>query len=68
MKYRVFKRKQSRRNKSVRRGLVHAAGCTEPNCASKYWKIPDILEEVENEFDGQISVPRSLRKTLGRFL
>lgn len=69
MKDRVLKRRASRKNRSIRRDLVHAAGCVEPNCSTRFYLHADILEEVRNDVDRQtISVPRSLRPIIGRRL
>lgn len=67
MKDRFKKRRKARCG--LRRDLVHAAGCTEPNCSSKYYMDPEILDEVRNaEGERTVSVPRSLRHIIGRWL
>lgn len=68
-KDRVLKRRASRMNRSVRRDLVHLAGCTESNCAYRILLEADIIEEVRNDVaERTISVPRSLRSIIGRRL
>lgn len=72
MKNRFLKRHRARALRSTRRDLVHAAGCVEENCASKAWhRDPEIVAEVRSvarEQQRTVSVPRSLRRLLGRWL
>jgi hypothetical protein len=65
----VLKRRASRKDRSIRRDLVHIAGCTEPNCAYRALLKADVIEEIRNAPGEQtISVPRSLRPIIGRWL
>lgn len=69
MKDRFKKRRLARGEYRLRRDLVHAAGCNEPNCSTKYYMDPEILDEVRNaEGERTVSVPRSLRPIIGRWL
>jgi hypothetical protein len=69
VKDRTLKKRAARKDRSIRRDLVHAAGCTEPDCATKFYRVPEILEMVRNaEGDRHVSVPRSLRGVIGRWL
>ncbi len=65
MKNRFLKRKVARGDQTLRRDLVHAAGCTEPNCCTKRITKEDA---EENPTKRTVSVPRSLRGALGRHL
>lgn len=65
---RIEKRRASRARQSTRRDLVHAAGCTEPYCASRWFFDADLVREVLSGDDLRgrpIRVPRSLRHLLG---
>jgi len=42
MRHRTAKRRTSRARQATRRDLVHAAGCVEPNCASRWYLDADI--------------------------
>jgi hypothetical protein len=54
--------------RDVRRELVHAAGCTEEFCATKYW-LRELASGSMGGYQGPaISVPRSLRSRIGRFI
>jgi hypothetical protein len=70
VKNRALKRRASRKTRAVRRDLVHAAGCTEPYCSTKYYlHYPDVFDEVRNApGEETVSVPRSLRAQIGRWL
>lgn len=66
MKEKDKKRHASRQTQAVRRQLVHAAGCTEPNCCTKWFNDPEFLDEMRNEpGEETVNVPRSLRHILG---
>lgn len=69
---RIAKKALAREAKFTRRDLVHAAGCVEPNCVSKWYEEAGAVGELI-EMTGlgpapekSVSVPRSLRKYLGR--
>lgn len=66
VKNRVKKHRVSRQLSEIRKGLVHAAGCVEANCTSKFYLDPENLGEVRG--GTPISVPRSLRPIIGRWL
>lgn len=62
------------KSKQVRRDLVHAAGCVEPWCVAKVWLRESPPPTDTLEYFGlvlgsrHISVPRSLRVILGRWV
>ena len=46
--------------------LVHAAGCTEPFCATKFWMHGETVDGYLANYQGSpVSVPRSLRSMFG---
>jgi len=52
--------------RAMRWELVHAAGCTEPNCAAKFWVHGDSVASYLDGYTGPpVSVPRSLRRLFG---
>lgn len=77
MSLRHTNKRAARIARDARWGLVHAAGCTEPNCATREVLILE-PNESRNYYVGQfahlgvnprrISVPRSLRPVLGRWV
>ena len=72
MKSRVRERRLARRGRTIRRDLVHAAGCMEFGCVGKLWiRDKEIVNEVRVRVtidERTVSVPRSLRGLLGRYL
>ena len=53
------KKTVARYRRHVRRGLVHAAGCVLPDCASHECAIEEALEYVARGYS--VRVPRTLR-------
>lgn len=52
--------------RNMRQGLVHAAGCTEAFCATKFWVLDTSVEEWLDGYSGPpVRVPRSLRWAFG---
>lgn len=69
MKRRTAKKQAARRLRANRRFSVHAAGCTEANCSTKWYNDAEIVAEMQDVAQGMpVSVPRSLRAILGRYL
>lgn len=65
-----MKTKKHKDGKALRWNLVHAAGCVEENCAT-HWvkKVNSLSELTENiTITKPISVPKSLRYLLGRYI
>lgn len=65
-----MKPKKHKESKILRWELKHAAGCTEPLCSTKWMlraeKITDYLQEYK--LTKPVSVPKSLRHILGRYV
>jgi hypothetical protein len=54
---------------TLRWELVHAAGCQEEHCAAKWMLDPTNAEWLkEYNLTKPVSVPRSLRHLLGRYI
>ncbi len=66
----MIKTNKHRDSKLLRWELVHAAGCMEENCAAKWMTQPSDFAEFISEYNltKPVSVPRSLRHLLGRYL
>ena len=65
-----MKTKKHKEAKSLRWNLVHSAGCVEENCYA-HWvkKVKSLSELTENIIlTKPVSVPRSLRHLLGRYI
>ncbi len=65
MKRRTQKKRARRSLRLERKMLVHAAGCVVPDCGTKHW---DVLLDPELMPSHPVSVPRSLRTIIGRFM
>lgn len=61
-------KRRNREARDARRELVHAAGCHERDCASLWFRrYPEWLHDSTIAPERAVSVPRSLRRELGRF-
>src|SRR5690242_12125451 len=64
--HRSITKNLNRQALAARRELVHAAGCVEPCCASKWMHhSPEWGYDPELRPDKRVRVPRSLRRFLG---
>jgi hypothetical protein len=65
-----MKTKKHKDSKQLRWELVHAAGCTEERCATKW--VTEVSAFIEYVLDYNltkpVSVPKSLRHLLGRYI
>lgn len=66
----MIKTNKHKDSKQLRWELVHAAGCTEKDCATKWMTRPSDFDEFISEYNltKPVSVPKSLRHLLGRYL
>jgi hypothetical protein len=66
----MIKTNKHKDSKLLRRELVHSAGCVEPNCATHYVRDKKEFNFAIGYFDltKPVSVPKSLRHLLGRYL
>lgn len=65
-----MKKSKHRDSRQLRWELVHAAGCMEEHCATKWMTRPSDFAEfiLEYNLTKPVSVPKSLRHLLGRYL
>lgn len=65
-----MKNKKHKEIKAIRWELVHSAGCIDRNCATHYVRNKNELNESLTYLKSNkpISVPKSLRHILGRYI
>lgn len=62
---RTVTKRLNREARAARWELVHLAGCTEHHCATNWWL--ELIDEGDLP-PRRVSVPRSLRPLLGRYI
>jgi hypothetical protein len=66
MNRRLFNKRAAREARVERQQLVHAAGCVNPHCSSKWFmENPEWAKDPELAPTRRVSVPRSIRPILG---
>jgi len=65
-----MKAKKHKESKALRWNLIHSAGCVDENCTTHWVKDLQKFKEyiVDIKLTKPVSVPKSLRTILGRYI